>query len=359
MTLAGGGRRPAAPAATATARYPPPAGEGGVSLSFRMRAYRLYQEAAGVTGRVVEVEREALSPGTVVVRAEYSSVNFKDARVATGTYRAPVQYPRVPGIDVAGTVVASEDARFRAGDRVVATGYELGVNHDGGYAQEVRLPGDWLVPLPPAFTTREAMIIGTAGFTAALSIIELERNGLTPERGPVIVTGASGGVGSMAIDCLARLGYHVTAVTGKPDQHDYLRALGAGDIVRRTPLPGDREPVGEARWAGAIDPVGGATLAALVRTMRYGGAIANCGLTGGAEVQTNVLPFIFRAVKLLGIDSVQCPMPLRREVWRRLASDMKPAHLARVAREVTLDDLHTIFPALLAGSAVGRTIVRL
>jgi putative YhdH/YhfP family quinone oxidoreductase len=215
------------------------------------------------------------------------------------------------------------------------------------------------VPLPPAFSTREAMIIGTAGFTAALSIAELERNGLTPDRGPVIVTGATGGVGSMAIDCLARLGYHVTAVTGKPDQHEYLRELGAREIAPRSPLPGDAMPVGEARWAGAIDPVGGDTLAGLIRTMRYGGAIANSGLTGGADLHTSVLPFIFRAVKLLGIDSVQCPMPARLAVWRRLATDMKPAHLDRVAHEVTLDALAPVFPALLAGAAVGRTIVRL
>jgi NADPH2:quinone reductase len=324
-----------------------------------MRAFRLFQEAGGVAGRVIDLDRDGLSPGTVVVRAEYSSVNFKDARVATGTYRAPVQYPRVPGIDVAGTVISSEDPRFREGDAVLATGYELGVNHDGGYAQEVRLPGDWLVPLPPAFTTREAMIVGTAGFTAALSIIELERNGLRPDAGPVIVTGATGGVGSLAIDCLTRLGYEVTASTGKTDRHDYLRELGARAIVPRSPLPGDRLPIGEARWAGAIDPVGGDTLAALVRTMRYGGAIANSGLTGGADLHSSVLPFIFRAVKLLGIDSVQCPMPTRVEVWRRLATDMKPAHLDRVAREVGLDDLATIFPALLAGTVVGRTIVRL
>ena len=324
-----------------------------------MRAYRLFQEAGRVSGRVVEIDRDALSAGDVVIRAEYSSVNFKDARVATGTYRAPVAYPRVPGIDVAGTVVASRDARVREGDRVVATGYELGVNHDGGYAQEVRLPGDWVVPLPATLTTREAMIIGTAGFTAAVSIRELERNGLAPDRGPVVVTGASGGVGSLAIDVLTRLRYQVTAVTGKADQHDYLRELGAREIVPRAPLPGDGQPVGEARWAGAIDPVGGETLAALVRTMRYGGGIANSGLTGGADVHTSVIPFIFRAVKLLGIDSVQCPMPLRLEVWRRLASDMKPAHLARIAREATLDDLGGTFATLLSGAAVGRTIVRL
>ena len=332
-----------------------------------MRAYRLFQEGGTVAGRVVDLERDALSPGPVVVRAAYSSVNFKDARVATGTFRSPIQYPRVPGIDVAGTVVSSADPRFREGDQVVATGYELGVNHDGGYAQEVRLPGDWLVPLPQGFTPLEAMTIGTAGFTAALSIIELERNGLTPDGGPVVVTGASGGVGSMAIDCLSRLGYHVTAVTGKADQHEYLRGLGATDVMTRSAMPGlgthdpasRPPPVGDPLWAGAIDPVGGETLAALTRTMRYGGAIANSGLTGGAELHTTVLPFILRGVKILGIDSVQCPMPARVEVWRRLATDMKPAHLTRMATEVTLDGLDAVFAALLAGAATGRTVVRL
>jgi acrylyl-CoA reductase (NADPH) len=324
-----------------------------------MRAYRLFQENGKVSGRVVDIDRDDLSPGPVVIKAAYSSVNFKDARVATGTFRSPIQFPRVPGIDVAGTVVSSEDPRFREGDKVLATGYELGVNHDGGYAEFARLPGDWIVPLPPAFDPLEAMTIGTAGFTAALSIMELERNGLTPDKGPVIVTGATGGVGSLAVDCLSRLGYHVTAVTGKTDQHEYLHALGAREIVPRAPLPGDKQPVGEARWAGAIDPVGGDTLAALTRTMKYGGAIANSGLTGGADLHTTVLPFILRGIKLLGIDSVQCPMPVRLEVWRRLATDMKPAHLARMARPVTLEDLDGVFASLLAGSATGRTVVRL
>jgi NADPH2:quinone reductase len=324
-----------------------------------MRAYRLFQDNGKVSGRVVDLDRDDLSPGPVVIKAAYSSVNFKDARIATGTYRSPIQYPRVPGIDVAGTVVSSGDPRFREGDRVLATGYELGVNHDGGYAEYARLPGEWLVPLPAAFDPLEAMTIGTAGFTAALSIMELERNGLTPEQGPVIVTGATGGVGSMAVDCLARLGYHVTAVTGKADQHDYLRSLGAHEIVPRAPLPGDKQPIGQARWAGAVDPVGGDTLAALTRTMKYGGAIANSGLTGGVELHTTVFPFILRGTKLLGIDSVQCPMPVRLEVWRRLATDMKPAHLARMARQVTLGELDGVFAALLSGTATGRTVVAL
>jgi NADPH2:quinone reductase len=317
--------------------------------------------------RIVDLDRESLSAGSVVVKTAFSSVNFKDARVATGTFRSPMAFPRVPGIDLAGTVVASTDPRFRAGDQVIATGYELGVNHDGGYAEEARVPGDWLVPLPEAFTPLEAMTIGTAGFTAALSIMELERNGLTPDRGPVIVTGASGGVGSMAVDCLSRLGYQVTAVTGKSNQVDYLRELGAREVLSRSAMPGlaphapasHASPLGDPLWAGAIDPVGGETLAALTRTMRYGGAIANSGLTGGAELHMTVLPFILRGVKILGIDSVQCPMPTRLDVWRRLATDMKPAHLGRMVTQVGLDGLPGVFAALLSGSNIGRTVVRL
>jgi putative YhdH/YhfP family quinone oxidoreductase len=270
----------------------------------------------------------------------------------------PIRFPRVPGIDVAGTVAASRDRRVREGDEVIVTGYDLGVGQDGGYAEVVRVPADWIVPLPRPLSLRDAMIIGTAGFTAALSIMELERNGLEPGGGPVIVTGASGGVGSLAVDCLARLGYDVVAATGKADRHEYLRELGAREVIPRG-IPGDGQPVGQPQWAGAVDPVGGETLAALLRTLKYGGAVANCGLTGGADVQTSVMPFIFRGVKLLGIDSVQCPMPRRQEVWRRLAGDMRPAHLPRVAREVTLDDLDGVFAALLSGSAAGRTVVRL
>jgi NADPH2:quinone reductase len=318
----------------------------------------VFQDDGRVTGRVVEIDREELSQGDVVISAACSSVNFKDARIASGTYRMPFRFPRVPGIDVAGTVIASRDPRYREGDEVIVTGYELGVNHDGGYAEVVRVPGDWVVPLPPTLTTIEAMIIGTAGFTAALSILELERNGLEPGRGPVIVAGATGGVGSLAIDCLARRGYEVTAMTGKLDQADYLRSLGAASVIPRG-VPGDAQPLGGARWAGAIDPVGGDTLAALLRTMQYGGAVANCGLTGGADVHASVIPFILRGVKWLGIDSVQCPMPRRLEVWNRLATDLKPVHLPRIARHVTLDDLDSVFASLLAGAAVGRAVVRL
>ena len=323
------------------------------------RAYRVTSDNGTVAGRVVETTLDELSAGDVVIAAEYSSVNFKDMRVATGTFRAPVTLPRVPGIDVAGRVADSKDPRFRAGDRVLVTGYDLGVGHDGGYAEYARVPGDWVVPVPTAFTTFEAMALGTAGFTAALAIMELERNGLHRSSGHVVVTGATGGVGSIGIDCLHRLAYRVTAVTRKQGEGDYLRRLGAADVI----APGDLDmgdgPVGPATWAGALDPVGGSVLTALTRTMKYGGAIASCGLTGGVELNLTVLPFILRGVKLLGIDSVQCPMTMRREVWQRLATDMKPAHLGAIAREVTLEQLDETFAALMAGTFRGRAVVRL
>jgi acrylyl-CoA reductase (NADPH) len=323
------------------------------------RAYRVTSDNGTTAGRVVDTTLDELSAGDVVIAAEYSSVNFKDMRVATGTFRAPIRFPRIPGIDVAGVVSESRDARFRAGDRVLVTGYDLGVGHDGGYAGYVRVPGDWVVPVPEPFTTFEAMALGTAGFTAALAIIELERNGLHRSNGHVVVTGATGGVGSIGIDCLHRLAYRVTAVTRKAGEGDYLRRLGAADVISPAELNGGDGPVGPPTWAGALDPVGGTVLETLTKTMKYGGAIANCGLTGGTELNLTVLPFILRGVKLLGIDSVQCPMATRREVWRRLATDMKPAHLGAIAREITLDQLDETFAALEKGTFRGRAVVRL
>jgi NADPH2:quinone reductase len=322
------------------------------------KAYQVRQTNGTVGGRVVEATLDELSPGDVVIAAEYSSVNFKDMRVATGTFRAPVSFPRIPGIDVAGTVAESRDARYRPGDRVLVTGYDLGVGHDGGYAGVVRVPADWIVSVPDAFTTFEAMALGTAGFTAALCVIDLERNGLRPSDAPVAVTGATGGVGSIAIDILSRLGYRVTAVTRKASERDYLQALGAVDVIAPAGLDAGSGPVGHATWAGAVDPVGGPVLAALTRTLKYGAAVANCGLTGGAEINLTVLPFILRGIRLLGIDSVQLPMVPRLEAWRRLATDMKPAHLHTIAREIALEDLDATFSALNQGTFRGRAVVR-
>jgi acrylyl-CoA reductase (NADPH) len=322
------------------------------------RAFRVFDEGGQVQGRVVDAALDELSAGAVVIKAEYSSVNYKDAMAATGAGKILRRFPVIPGIDVSGSVESSEDPRFRPGDPVLVTGYDLGVANDGGYSQYVRVPADWVVPTPAALSAFDVMAIGTAGFTAALSIVELERNGLKPTNGPIIVTGATGGVGSLAVQCLAALGYEVTALTGKDHEVGYLRSIGAKDVLLRSAVQASTRPLEKAAWAGAIDPVGGETLAWLTRTMMYRGSIAASGLTGGIELHTTVVPFILRGVKLLGIDSVMCPMDLRREVWRRLATDMKPASLPASAREIGLSDLPDAFATLLKGAARGRFVVK-
>jgi NADPH2:quinone reductase len=322
-------------------------------------AFRVFQEDGKIEGKLVQATLDELSAGDVVIKAAYSSVNYKDALAATGAGKILRRFPLIAGIDVSGVVESSGDPRVQKGQPVLVTGYDLGVNHDGGYAEYVRVPADWVVPIPARLTPFDVMAIGTAGFTAALSIVEMERNGLKPGLGPVIVTGATGGVGSIAVDILAGLGYQVTALTGKDDQHDFLRSLGAKEILSRNGLQMGTKPLERTLWAGAVDPVGGDTLAWLTRTMMHGGAIASSGLTGGTELETTVLPFILRGVKLLGIDSVACPMPTRLDVWRRLATDMKPKHLRAIAHEVGLSDLPAVFPQLLKGSAKGRTVVKI
>ena len=321
-------------------------------------AFRVFDEDGKISGRIVQLSLDDLSAGDVVIKAQYSSVNYKDALAATGSGKIMRRFPLVGGIDVAGTVESSADARFKAGDAVLVTGYDLGVAHDGGYAQFVRVPADWVVPVPAGLSTLDVMAIGTAGFTAALSIVEMERNGLTPASGPVIVTGATGGVGSVAVQCLAARGYDVTALTGKPQEEAFLRSLGAKQILARDGVQMGTRPLEKALWAGAVDPVGGATLAWLTRTMMPNGCIASSGLTGGTELHTTVMPFILRGVKLLGIDSVLCPMPTRLEVWRRLATDLKPAKLAESIHQISLAELPSAFDALLKGQARGRAVVR-
>jgi acrylyl-CoA reductase (NADPH) len=320
-------------------------------------AFRVVEEADASRGHLVSLSLDDLSPGDVVIRAEYSSVNYKDALAGTGSGKIMRRFPLVGGIDVAGTVASSADARFREGDAVLVTGYDLGVNHDGGYAGYVRVPADWVVPLPGGLSAFDAMTLGTAGFTAGLSVLEMERNGLTPSRGPVIVTGATGGVGSVATAYLAALGYRVTALTGKDREHDYLRSLGAAEILSRHSLQMGTRPLEKATWAGAVDAVGGATLAWLTRTMARTGTIAACGLAGGTELQTTVMPFILRGVMLLGVDSVMCPMDVRVEVWRRLAAIAKPGLLRTIAHEIDLSGLPQAFDTVLKGSVRGRFVV--
>jgi len=322
-------------------------------------AFRVFEQGGAVQGRLVSMSLDELSAGDVVIDAAYSSVNYKDALAGTGAGKIIRRFPLVAGIDVAGTVASTTDARFRQGQRVLVTGYDLGVAHDGGYAQRVRVPADWVVPIPDGLSAFDAMALGTAGFTAALSVVDMERMGLTPSGGPVIVTGATGGVGSLAIQMLAARGYRVTALTGKDAEHDFLRSLGATDVLSRNGLQMGTRPLEKAQWAGAVDAVGGATLAWLTRTMAYNGAIASSGLTGGTEVHTTVLPFILRGVKLLGIDSVSCPAATRLAVWQRLAGDLKPAQLGAVATEIGLDGLPDAFATLLKGAARGRFVVKL
>ena len=321
-------------------------------------AFRIVNDEGRVHGSVVAATLDELSAGDLVIKAAYSSVNYKDALAATGGGRGILRrFPLVGGIDVSGTVASSADPRFREGDEVLVTGYDLGVSHDGGYAGYVRVPAGWVVPLPSGLTTFEAMALGTAGFTAGLSVMRLERNGLRPGQVKVAVTGATGGVGSVAVAALARLGYDVTAITGKDEAHEYLRGLGARDVLSRNTLKMGTRPLEAATWAGAVDAVGGEMLAWLTRTTNPWGGIASTGLTGGTELHTTVMPFILRGVSLIGIDSVTCPMELRIEVWRRLATDMKPAQLATIATGITLDELPRAFETLLAGAARGRFVV--
>jgi len=323
------------------------------------RAFRIVNEDGKIHGSIVNATVADLSAGDVLIKAFYSSVNYKDALAATGTGKILRRFPLIGGIDVAGAVASSADSRFREGDEVLVTGYDLGVGNDGGYAGYVQVPAGWVVPTPRGLTAFEAMALGTAGFTAGLAIVRLQQNGLRPENGTVVVTGSTGGVGSIAVASLARLGYDVTAITGKEEAHEYLRQLGAREVVSRGTLEMGTRPLEKARWAGAVDAVGGDMLAWLTRTTDVWGGIASTGLTGGVELHTTVMPFILRGVSLIGIDSVSCPMEIRTEVWRRLATEMKPNNLAAIAKEISLDGLPDAFATLLAGKARGRFVVNL
>jgi acrylyl-CoA reductase (NADPH) len=321
------------------------------------RAFRIFNDDGRVAGRVVDTTLDELTPGEVVIRAAYSSVNYKDALAATGP-RIIRSFPRIGGIDVSGTVVSSTDQRFKEGDNVIATSYDIGVGNDGGYAEYVRVPADWVVPLPAGLTLRESMEYGTAGFTAALAIIRLEHNGLQPADGPVAVTGSTGGVGGIAISLLAGSGYKVTAITGKESERDYLVKLGAHDILSRHTIQFTDRPIEHGQWAAAVDAAGGDLLSWLVKSTTAWGGIASTGLTGGIDLKLSVIPFILRGVSLIGIDSVTCPMEIRKSVWHRLATDMK-RDLSAMTHEITLDELPEAFATLAAGQARGRYVVRL
>ncbi|MDX1609267.1 MAG: YhdH/YhfP family quinone oxidoreductase [Halofilum sp. (in: g-proteobacteria)] len=322
------------------------------------RAFRLREDGDG--GELTEVTLDTLDEGEVVLRAHYSSVNYKDALAGTGRGKIARKLPLVGGIDVAGTVVHSDDSRFAPGDEVLVTGCGLSEDRDGGYAEYVRARGEHVIPLPAGMDTFTAMALGTAGFTAGLALVRLQENGLTPELGPVAVTGATGGVGGLAIDLLHGRGYEAVAVSGKPDAADYLQALGASRVIAREEVQTKGRPLEKAVWGGAVDNVGGAMLAELLRTTRPWGSIASIGLAGGHELDTTVMPFILRGVSLLGITSANCPRARREQVWDLLGGDWRPQQLERMVNEtVELDGLPDVFERMLAGQTRGRTVVRI
>jgi acrylyl-CoA reductase (NADPH) len=301
-----------------------------------------------------------LPDGDVLVRVGWSSVNYKDALAVSPKGRVAQVSPLVPGIDLAGEVVESGSDDLSPGDQVIAHGYDIGVAHHGGYAQYARVPADWVVPMPDGVDARKAMALGTAGFTAALSIARLEYDGITPESGPVLVLGATGGVGAVAVAILAQRGYEVVASTGKSDQEEWLRSLGAREVIGRDETQADSDrPLEKQRWAGVVDPVGGAATAYALRTTRYGGAVATSGLVGGLGVETTVMPFILRDVSLLGVDSVNTPMRERREIWSRLGGDLSPGDVDRlVTRELPLGEVDGYLDEVLTGAGRGRVVVR-
>ena len=314
---------------------------------------------AGQTVALTDFDEKDLMDGDVTVRIEYSTLNYKDGLAVTG--KAPVvrRFPMIAGVDFAGVVEASSHPAWKAGDRVILNGWGLGETHLGAYAEKARVKGDWLVRLPKSMSPRDAMAIGTAGYTAMLSVLALEHAGLNPARGPVIVTGAAGGVGSVAVALLAKLGYTIAASTGRPEEADYLKGLGATEIVERKELTGPVRPLGKERWAAGIDAVGSTTLANVLSMTRYGGAVAACGLAGGMDLPTSVAPFILRGVSLLGIDSVMCPLPLRQKAWQRLETDLDRSKIAAIVSEIGLADVIAAGGRIVEGKVRGRIVVKI
>jgi len=315
---------------------------------------------AGQTVRLADFDDKDLMDGDVTVAVEYSTVNYKDGLAVTG--KAPVvrRFPMIGGVDFSGTVESSSHPAWKPGDKVILNGWGLGETHLGAYAGKARVRGDWLVRLPANMSARDAMAIGTAGYTAMLSVLALERGGITPARGAIVVTGAAGGVGSVAVAILAKLGYTVIASTGRPAEADYLNGLGASEIIDRKELAGPARPLAKERWAGGIDAVGSTTLANVLSMTRYGGVIAACGLAGGMDLPTSVAPFILRGVSLIGIDSVMCPLPLRQEAWRRLDQDLaKDDRLAAMTTEIGLGDVIDAGKRIVEGQVRGRIVVKI
>jgi acrylyl-CoA reductase (NADPH) len=314
---------------------------------------------SGQTVRLTDFDDKDLMDGDVTVAVEYSTLNYKDGLALTGKSPVVRRFPMIAGIDFAGTVESSSHPNWKAGDKVILNGWGLGETHLGAYAGKARVNGDWLVRLPAGISPREAMAIGTAGYTAMLSVMALERAGIVPARGSMIVTGAAGGVGSVAIALLAKLGCAVIASTGRLSETDYLKELGATEVIERKELTGPPRALGKERWAGGIDSVGSTTLANVLSMTRYGGAIAACGLAGGMDLPTTVAPFILRSVSLLGIDSVMCPLPLRQEAWRRLETDLDRGKIAKMTTEIALADVIDAGARIIAGEVRGRIVVKI
>jgi putative YhdH/YhfP family quinone oxidoreductase len=322
------------------------------------KVFRLREADRKVTAAFETASIDQLDAGGVVIKVAYSGINYKDALAATGKGRIIRRFPCIGGIDLSGTVVESADDRFRKGDAVIATSYDIGVAHDGGYAEYARIPADWVVPMPKGLSLFEAMALGTAGFTAGLAVVRMEHEGLKPGTGPVAVTGATGGVGSIAVDILAGLGHDVTAITGKEAESGYLKGLGAKEVMLRSGIDLAKfKPLEKATWAGAVDNLGGEMLAWLAATMQIGAPLASVGLAASMSLPTTVAPFILRGVSLLGIDSVNCPMAQRRQVWNRLATDMRPRHLAELAKTIPFGDLPNAFEDFVAARVRGRIVV--
>ena len=322
------------------------------------KAYLITQHDNKVGSGFVDMDDSQLDSGEVTIAVSHSSINYKDALAATGAGRIIRRFPCIGGIDLAGSVLASSDSRFKLGDEVLATSYDIGVAHHGGYAQRARIPANWVHKLPVGLTAAEAMALGTAGFTAGLGIVRMEENGLKPANGPVIVNGATGGVGSLAVDMLAARGYHVVALTGKESETDYLKELGAKEVMLRQSLDLAKiKPLGKELWAGAVDNLGGDYLAWIASTMKQGGTIASIGLAASMNLNTTVAPFILRGASLLGIDSGYIGEPYRSGVWQRLGSDMKPRHLSAMTRHIAFGDLPAAFDDYIQGRVKGRVVV--
>ncbi len=330
-----------------------------VMNDIKFKALRTFEENGKFYRKIVELSTSDLPEGDVLIQVNYSALNYKDALSARGHKGITRRYPHTPGVDAAGIVVESDSEEFKTGDKVLITGYDLGMNTDGGFGEYIRVPAQWIVPLPEGLTLRESMILGTAGFTAGIAVFEFQRRDLFPAKGKILVTGATGGVGTVAIGILSKIGYEVTASTGKSDKADFLKSIGAGEVISRNDVADvPQKPLLERRWAGAIDNVGGSTLNYCIKSTDYWGSVACVGLVASDKLETTVYPFLLRGVGLIGIDSADRPMNIRREIWRKLAGEWKPDCLELIARNITLDELSDEIDKILAGGQTGRVIIK-